>query len=279
VGAGNVLAEVGDPRFDADRWYLPNEPLVGFVEIPAGTFTMGSNEAEDEKPVHQVALPRYWMARYPVTVAQWRAYLKESNTTPRDPDSLEGIATHPVVLVDWNDLVNYCTWLTARLQRLAPTYLALPTLSAGTRAFWEGLVSGSHRVMLPSEAEWERVARYTDGRTYPWGEKITPEHANYSDTQIGMTAPVGAFPQGCSAEGIEELSGNLIEWTRSLYEKYPYMAEDGRENVSKDGQRVLRGGMFLNDDYGVRSASRDWYFPFNRFDFIGFRVCVSPFSL
>lgn len=274
VSAGNVLATLGDPRFDAEHWYLPKEPLLGFVEIPAGAFTMGEG-----KSAHSVTLPRYWMARYPITVAQWHAYLQATNSTPRDPDSLQGIANHPVVIVTWQEAIAYSTWLTDRLKALAPQYLALPTLSAAARMFWEGVTNGSYRVRLPSEAEWERAARFTDGRTYPWGESLTPERANYDDTQIGDTSPVGAFPQGRSAEGIEELSGNVWEWTRSLDAPYPYRAGDGRENVQTDGLRVVRGGAFYNNEDLLRGAVRVRRDPNLRYYYIGFRVCVSPFSL
>ncbi len=274
VSAGNILATLGDTRFDADRWHLPNEPMLGFVEIPAGTFTMGEG-----KEAHEVTLPRYWMARYPVTVAQWQAYGAASGHAPQYQQSVEGVGNHPVRYVTWHEVMAYSTWLTEQLQELALTRLRQADLSNEAILFWQGLREGSQRVVLPSEAEWERAARYTDGRTYPWGETITPDHANYRDTQIGATSPVGAFAHGRSAEGVEDLSGNVWEWTRSLYDKYPYRAEDGRENVQSDQRRVLRGGAFNANEDDLRGAVRFHYSPnYGNNDF-GFRVCVSPFSL
>jgi Sulfatase-modifying factor enzyme 1/NACHT domain len=121
VRAGDTLARLGDPRFRADAWYLPDEPLLGFVEIPAGAFWMGSKQRDrvannDEKPRHRVTLSRYYIARYPVTVAQFRAFVEASGHRPADEQSLEGLPTHPVVDVNWYDALAYCDWLTVRLR-------------------------------------------------------------------------------------------------------------------------------------------------------------------
>jgi formylglycine-generating enzyme required for sulfatase activity len=120
VQAGDALADVGDPRFRADAWYLPNEPLLGFVEIPAGAFWMGSNDESDSwllkaSPQHKVTLPAYYIARYPVTVAQFRTFVDASGHSPADKDSLGGPLNHPVVSVSWHDAMAYCKWLAARL--------------------------------------------------------------------------------------------------------------------------------------------------------------------
>jgi formylglycine-generating enzyme required for sulfatase activity len=198
VGAGNILATLGDPRFDAAHWHLPHDPLLGFVAIPAGTFTMGTNDHENEQPIHQVALPRYWMARYPVTVAQWQAYLQASGQQAEDPDSVQGASNHPVVEVSWHEALAYSTWLDQQMQQLARQQVKASQQAPAIAAFWEGLAEKRLRVVLPSEAEWERAARFTDGRPYPWGDAIIPEHANYYETNLGSTSPVGAFPQGRS---------------------------------------------------------------------------------
>jgi formylglycine-generating enzyme required for sulfatase activity len=163
--AGDALAVVGDPRFRTDAWYLPNESLLGFVEIPAGPFLMGSNPKQDrdaqkdEQPQHAVNLPRYYIARYPVTVAQFRAFTEESGYQPEDEDSLRGLPNHPVVNMNWYEALKYCEWLTERLREWEGTPEPLATL----------LRRGSWRVTLPSEAEWEKAARGTDGRIYPRG--------------------------------------------------------------------------------------------------------------
>jgi formylglycine-generating enzyme required for sulfatase activity len=120
--AGNALADVGDPRFRADAWHLPDEPLLGFVEIPAGPFLMGSNDEHDSwvfgkaSPQHKVTLPTYYIARYPVTVAQFRAFVAASGYEWGGRDSPQGAANHPIVWVSWHDAVAYCNWLTTRLR-------------------------------------------------------------------------------------------------------------------------------------------------------------------
>ena len=120
--AGDALAIIGDPRFRADAWYLPGEPLLGFVEIPAGPFLMGSDKArdadadDDELPQHEITLSRYFMARYPVTVAQFRAFVDATEYQPGDEDCLRGVPNHPVVWVSWHEARRYCEWLSEQLR-------------------------------------------------------------------------------------------------------------------------------------------------------------------
>ncbi len=250
--AGDNLAVLGDPRFNPDCWHLPAEPLLGFIEIPAGEFTMGSDEEGpwgDERPRHPVSLPRYYLARWPVTVAQFSAFVEVSGFEPGYPDALKGVANHPVVLVSWHEAVAYCRWLHERLRQLAPLRLSEgQPLSAAERSFWQGLADGSLGIGLPSEAEWEKAARGTDGRIYPWGEKLDPDRANYGDTGLNSTSAVGCFPRGASPYGCEEMSGNVWEWTCSLYGKYPYpeagQKRQAREDLEAKGRRVVRGGSF-----------------------------------
>ena len=131
-----------------------------------------------------------------------------------------------------------------------------------------------------------RKPRGADGRIYPWGEKISPDHVNYADTGIGTTTAVGIFPKGAGSCGALDMSGNVREWTRSLkgkdYQKssfnYPYTVSDGRENLHAPDSmlRVLRGGAFDNDARFVRCAFRDWSLPLYRGRNYGFRVVASP---
>jgi formylglycine-generating enzyme required for sulfatase activity len=278
VAAGDALARLGDPRFRTDAWYLPNEPLLGFVEIPAGPFLMGSDKVRDpqasdsELPQHEITLSRYFIGRYPVTVAQFRVFVEASGYQLQRENTLQGVATHPVVHVSWYDALEYCEWLTARLRAWpgTPEPLAAVLREAG----W--------CVTLPSEAEWEKAARGTDGRIYPWGNTADPNRANYNDTGIGATSAVGCFPGGASPYGIEDLSGNVWERTRSLWDTYPYPtgkeALAQRENLqaSRNMRRVLRGGAFGGSHGGVRCACRfgrvlvDWLGGF------GFRVVGRP---
>ena len=166
VAAGNALAQLGDPRFRPDAWYLPAEALLGFVEITEGAFLMGSNlqqEPEaypDEAPQHVITLPRYFIGRYPVTGRQFHAFIEDTQYKPENEGSLYGPSNHPVVWLGWLDALMYCQWLTARLRDWAET--PEPLASLLRRQGW--------CVMLPSEPEWEKAARGTDARSFPWGK-------------------------------------------------------------------------------------------------------------
>jgi formylglycine-generating enzyme required for sulfatase activity len=270
---GRNLAHLGDPRFDAEQGYLPKAPLLGLIEIPAGKFMMGSKKKQDkdtmdrEFPQHSLELPNYYMARWPVTVAQFKAFVEDSGYEPRDSRCLNGLANHPVVDVTWQDAIAYCRWLDGRLHELAKARLSAKDINnAVEKRFWSAVLEGDIGVGLPSEAEWEKAARGTDGRIYPWGNEFDPDRVNCSNTGIGTRNAVGCFANGKSPYGCEEMGGNVWEWTRSLWGEawlkpefnYPYDPKDGRENLTAPGSvlRVLRGGAFLDDPYFVRGAVR-----------------------
>ena len=276
VKAGDTLAVLGDPRFDPECWHLPREPMLGFVEVPAGVFVMGSEYSiyTYEKPRHPVDLPAYYIAKYPTTVAQFRVFVEESGYELRDADCLDGIANHPVRLVNWHDAKAYAKWLNGKLRSLAREKLAAAS-SKAERRFWEGLLSEKTVVDLPSEAEWEKAARDTDGRRYPWGDQADPNRANCNETCVGDISTVGCFPGGVTPYGALDMSGNVWEWTRSIDKEYPYKADDGREDQTPEGKKVMRGGSWIDDNDGVRCASRDRDVPNLRLADIGFRVGVS----
>jgi len=319
AGAGDVLAQLEDPRFREETWYLPDEPLLGFVEVPAGPFLMGTRGEdvpallerlggkrewyERETPQHEVRLPAYYIARYPVTVAQFRAFVEESGCELGDPDSLRGVDNHPVVRVSWHEALRYCEWLTERLRGWEGTPEPMATLlrvGDGQRPPWV--------ITLPSEAEWEKAARggkeipnpkaqsprWVENpeprRVYPWGDGADPNRANYRDTGVGATSAVGCFPGGVSLYGVEDLSGNVWEWTRSLWGKnwersdfgYPYDPGDGREDLEagREVRRVVRGGSFNNyPRRGVRCACRSRIDPAALHGSLGFRPVAAPVRL
>ncbi len=253
ASAGDTLASLGDPRFDPDHWYLPKDEKFGFVEILAGPFLMGEGKEQ-----HTVTLPTFSIARYPVTVAQFRAFVEDSGFEPGNQNCLRGLPNHPVVYVSWHEALAYCRWLSGKL---------------GTE------------VSLPSEAEWEKAARGTDGRIYPWGKEADPDKANYYETGIGTTSAVGCFPGGASPYGCLDMAGNVWQWTRSLWGKdwqkpeykYPYTDRlKERENLKapNDIYRVLRGGSFGADAGYARCAYRDYY-PDYRDYLYGFRVSAA----
>ncbi len=270
--AGEALSRLGDPRFAPEAWYLPKEPLLGFVYVPAGSFRMG-----DEDKEHEVELPDYYLARFPVTVQQFRMFVEQSSYAA-DPYSLDGPSACPVTSVSWHHALAYCGWLEERLREAAAARKKSP---AEDRGFWEGLASGRLRVTLPSEAEWEKAARGADGRIYPWGEEPDTDRANFAETGIGTPSPVGCFLTGASPYGCEEMSGNVFEWTRSLEGPYPYPVRPKerarREALSEDGLRVVRGGSCFCDPWLARCAFRYWFEPGYRLGDIGFRVVVLPF--
>jgi formylglycine-generating enzyme required for sulfatase activity len=188
-----------------------------------------------------------------------------------------------VVGVSWYEALAYCRWLAGRLRE-------------------GGHLAEGWTVSLPSEAEWEKAARGgleipgepiidlpgTGGdaplqtnrdpkRVYPWGDEADPNRANYNETGIITTSAVGCFPGGASLYGVEELSGNVWEWTRSVYKSYPYDPKDGRESLRAgfDAPRVLHGGSFSNIQWIVRCAFRSGNDPDFRNGYYGFRLCVA----
>lgn len=248
--------------FRADVWQLPDDKMLGFVEIPAGKFLMGSNKAkdaeayDDECPQRTVDLPRFFMARYPVTVAQFRAYVDDGGTAG-ESRALQGDPDHPVVWVNNVEALAYAEWLTTKLREWAKTPKDMKSLFGAKRAAWS--------VALPTEQQWEKAARGSDGRIYPWGNDFDPAKLNCYESSVGKTTSVEKYPAGASPYGILDMVGNVWEWTSSSWKaEYPY--------------RVIRGGSFCSGRGRVRAASRDAAPPSGRDNDIGFRVALSPFS-
>jgi formylglycine-generating enzyme required for sulfatase activity len=279
--AGNTLAALGDPRFDPAHWMLPKAENFGFVHIPAGEFIMGSKPGEgndkNETPQHKLTLPDYWIAKYPATVAQFRAFVQATGYDNFDKDALRSPDNHPTMWLTWYNALDYSEWLNKNL-------LAISKERGDQSSLWAGIATGKLHVTLPSEAEWEKASRGTDGRIYPWGKKFDPKKVNNDDAGIGTTSAVGCFPSGASPYGLFDMSGNVWEWTRNIFDeekyKYPYKQDDGREGMEKnnDLRRVLRGGAFSHASNLVRCAFRYGFFPLNGDDNVGFRVVVVPNS-
>ncbi len=252
AAAAEALARIegGGSGLQPAFWRLPyGEPV--WVTIPAGEFWLGEGDK-----IHRLYLPEYRLARTPITNAQYQLFTQATKyPTPRYWDNgrlSKGQESHPVVYISWYDALAYCDWL--------------------------GKVTGK-RITLPSEAEWEKAARGDkDKRVYPWGETWDETKCNNRKLGLDSTTPVGIFPAGASLYGCLDMTGNVLEWTRSADEAYPYNLGDGRENLERtDVPRVLRGGAFGCNMRNARCACRYRDYPDLRFTNLGFRVmCVAP---
>jgi formylglycine-generating enzyme required for sulfatase activity len=226
----------------------PSSPIAfEWCHVPAGEFLMGSNNHhDDEQPQHRVNLPAFYIVKTPVTNAQYKRFVDaQGHRTPshwQNGQIPKGKEHHPVVRVGWRDAMAFCQW-------------------AG--------------VQLPSEAQWEKAARGTDGRLYPWGNQPPTDKLCNFNNNVKDTTPVNDYPDGTSPYGCLDVAGNVWEWTSSLYKGYPYDPNDGRENLDDGGTRTLRGGAFVFSEFNVRCAARNYYVPDGRYDAFGFRVVSS----
>ncbi len=272
--AGRALGLIGDTRPGVG--VVDDIPDIGWCEVEAGPFTMGSDkkadrlaDGEEQPPFTCNAITEpYRISRYPVTNAQYQKFIEvggyqmeqywpEAGWAWRQSQKIEGpreygplflTPNHPRIGVSWYEAVAYCSWLSERL---------------------------GYTVRLPSEAEWERVARHTDGRVFPWGDEFDARRFNMSDTGIGATSTVGIFPDGDSICGAADMSGNVWEWCSTKWQgDYQGYEDQVDETLNGDDRRVLRGGAFRNDLYLVRCAVRVRYVPNGRSNFNGFRVCA-----
>ncbi len=236
--------------------------------VPAGAFLMGSDATRDQEarpdefPQHTATLHTFAIARYPVTVAEYR-YAIQAGVVPKPWLWREQVTrrNHPVVNVAWNEAVDYAAWL-----------------GRCTGQPWR----------LPSEAEWEKAARGPTGRIYPWGDAWDPTLAKVARLGVDLgTAAVGERPRSASPYGAEDMAGNVWEWTNSLHYPYPYNPADGREDlgvaadipdyrVDERHARVMRGGSWDEDASFARAAMRGIHVPpWNIDSYIGFRLVRS----
>jgi formylglycine-generating enzyme required for sulfatase activity len=218
-------------------WISPIDGMT-MMSVPAGPFTMGSAfvNAPDERPIHTVTLKAFWIDQTEVTNAMYAKCVQAGKCQPPTSSNSDTRSSYygnpkfdnfPVIYVNWNMAKTYCEY-------------------AGRR--------------LPTEAEWEKAARGTDQRTYPWGEGINCDKANYYDGGkycIGDTNAVGSYESGKSVYGVYDMTGNVWEWVSSLYILYPYSASDGREDLNAHGSnRVYRGGSWFDTADNARTTVR-----------------------
>lgn len=212
------------------------------VHVPAGPSEMGSESGgSDERPVHTVELDGYFIDKFEVTNELYRAFVQatDGELPLFESDSRYNGAQHPVVGVSWFSAEAYCGW-------------------AGLR--------------LPTEAEWEKTARGTDGRTYPWGEGIDAGKANYGQ-KVGTVVPVGSYPAGVSPYGAHDLAGNAFEWVADWYDSGYYGSSPASNPTgpSNGRVRVLRGGSWYGDPRILRASGRFRHAPSLRNIYFGFR--------
>lgn len=227
------------------------------VAIPAGEFIRGSNERlADEGPQYRLNVPAFMIDIYEVTHLQYKHFIDA--TKRRSPDHFrnrtfpDGKADHPVTFVSWDDANAYCEW-------------------AGKR--------------LPTDVEWEKAARGTDGRSFPWGNEFNARNSNspirwQALKEQGDTTPVGAFAGGVSPYGVHDMSGNVWEWTSSWYEAYP-----GNKTPSESyGERykTLKGGSWFDCSFykcGISAPvyNRAFFAKKTKNDTFGFR-CAKDLS-
>ncbi|MCY7304523.1 MAG: SUMF1/EgtB/PvdO family nonheme iron enzyme [Thermoleophilia bacterium] len=224
---------------------------MGWREIPAGEFTMGSDPAAefapepDEEPQHRVPVAAFGIGRTQVTNAEYAMFVAASGY-PAPSHWPDGAPTadqesHPVSYVSWEDARAFCAW-------------------AGG--------------FLPTEAQWERAARGDDGRTWPWGDDApTANHATFA---AAGTSAVGLHPAGASPFGALDLAGNVWEWTMSAYRAYPFHAADGREDDASPGLRVVRGGAYSHGPGEIRCSYRHGMLPGAVDHYVGFRLACLP---
>jgi formylglycine-generating enzyme required for sulfatase activity len=220
------------------------------IHIPAGKFTMGSNDYDDEKPPHTVNLSDYYIGKYPVTNREYQAFVREAKyKAPQHWNGREfpqGKANHPVVYVSWNDAVAYCAWLSKKTGK---------------------------NYRLPTEAEWEKAARGTDGRKYPWGNDAPNRDLLNFNENIGDTTDVDSYDDGVSPYGVYDMAGNVWEWVNDWYGETYYQKSPPKNPLgpSSGEKRVLRGGSWDDINDYARSAYRVNYSPDFISYYIGFR--------
>ncbi|PTL36541.1 hypothetical protein CLG94_04115 [Candidatus Methylomirabilis limnetica] len=221
----------------------PVQDNVEMLAIPAGEFLMGSNDPEaddNEKPTSKVFVGPFSIDKFEVTNGRYLPCI-EAGACTRPPnrgydDSTK--ASLPATIISYQAAVAYCRWVGKR---------------------------------LPTEAEWERAARGTDGRRYPWGNTFEAERANVGYS-VGSATSVGSYPKGASPYGVMDMAGNVWEWTSSLYKPYPYDPGDGREDPTVRGSRVERGGGWYTPEWHARTTRRTASgHVYRRFNDLGFR--------
>jgi len=246
-----AVINVPPSRATVDANVFKDEHGIPMIKIPVGAFQMGSDKGgNDEKPIHTVTLVEFYIDKYEVTNWEYAQCVAAGKCTPppQEAKSYTGRSYYgnvvydhyPVIYVGWSEAKIYCVWRGGR---------------------------------LPTEAEWEKAARGSDERTYPWGnEEPNDTLLNYNN-KVGDTNAIGSYPRGASPYGVMDMAGNVWEWTSNNYKPYPYKDDDKRTNDILYSIRVLRGGGWDSDGNLTRVTARLRGGPSNWLGNVGFR-CV-----
>ncbi|MEE3259670.1 MAG: formylglycine-generating enzyme family protein [Candidatus Latescibacterota bacterium] len=211
---------------------LPEANKRLMIQIPAGPFTMGGRDEDsprNERPAHTVDQSAYYIGKTPVTNQEYREFVQ--CTGHRPPITWQrgtfsaGTGKHPVVNVSWQDARDYADWRCAR---------------------------------LPAESEWEKAARGTDERSYPWGTRFTEGEQCNGNNQIGTTTPVDEYPNGRSFYGVWDMAGNVYEWCQDYFDEEYYKRSPATNPKGAEGgqERVVRGGSYQETRAALRSTAR-----------------------
>jgi len=271
VGANSFAENKSNNKANEFAPTIAAIPDIDWVDIPEGPFLYGDKKTD-------ITLPAFKIARYPVTNRQYQCFIDDGGYA--DGRWWQGLAETPLPsgegrvraergrwngpnqpreTVSWYEMVAYSRWLTAKLQAY-------------------GLIPEGMAVRLPTEQEWEKAARGTGGRKFPWGEEYQSGQANINETwgntgtfNLGQTTAVGIYPVGVSPYGLLDMAGNVWEWCLNEYD------QPERRGTEGDARRVARGGSWDDSQDGARAACRSYSRPADRGFNLGFRlVCVAP---
>jgi formylglycine-generating enzyme required for sulfatase activity len=285
---GTILVLAALSVAAADLPKTVNDGYGDFLLVPAGPFKMGDNFGDGEsreRPVHLVDLDAFYIAKFEVTNGDWKKFQSDpgyddakfwpnGRVVPKDQSpywtqannhggATPGSDNYPVLGVNWDAATAYCNWLSAKTGK---------------------------KYRLPTEAEWEKAARGTDQRRFPWGNSIDPTYANFTGAQKFDTGQVvgyydgskrGDFQthNGASPYGAMDMAGNVMEWCQDWYQRdyYSVSAKKNPKGPEKGAYRVLRGGSFFFEGQDLRTYARSGAWPsFQAFRMVGFRAAREP---
>lgn len=230
------------PPVGTDRNTSSSIP-AGMISIPQGDFKMGRDDGNEfESPAHSATVQPFYIDKLEVTNQDYSEFIRQQRRQAPvnwvDGAYSPGEAKFPVVNVSWFDARDYCEWRGKR---------------------------------LPTEQEWEFAARGKENLLYPYGNQWKPQFSNAGETNLKKPQAVGSYPDGASPFGIMDMAGNVAEWTDSDYKPY-----SGSKAKPDDGNKIIRGGSFINPASQQTATDRFFNRPTRTIDYVGFRCAKSP---